>query len=92
MFRVVLILVVTSSAFAEPLEQRGNAEVVGTDVIQRAEPTVERVIVTFEGPGSFEREDIGGLLDDAEQGAISGGIFTDEAAGGEAGLRHEPRH
>ena len=48
---------------AEALEQRGDPQVPRADVIQRAEPSVERVVLSLEGTGAFQGKDVRGLLD-----------------------------
>ena len=72
-------------AAAQALQQGGNAEIVRADVVERAEPAVEGVIMAFESTSAFKGKDIGGLLDDADLSRIAGRIIAEDAACGEAG-------
>lgn len=54
------------AAEGEATGEGGDAEVFGVDVIEGREPTAEDVVEPVEGAGSFERDDVGGLFDDAE--------------------------
>lgn len=65
-------------AGARSFEERLNSELVGADVVQGSQPTSERVVEAAERAGFFDREDVGGLLDDAD--------FTPAARGLEADL------
>ena len=52
------------------VEQRLDAEVLGCDVVERGELPPEHVVEAGEGTGALKAEDIGGLLDDADEACI----------------------
>ena len=72
-------------ADAEALEEGGDAEVVGADVVEGAEAAVEGVVAAAEGTAALEGEDVGGLFDDAEEGVVAGGVVAKGAAEAAAG-------
>lgn len=54
----------------QPMEQGGNAEIFGPNVVQWAEAPMQGMIMAFESPGAFQRKDVGGLLNDADDRRI----------------------
>ena len=56
---------------ADSDEQFSDTEVLRADMIERGDASAERVVAPAKYARAFEREDIGGLLDDAEQRAVA---------------------
>ena len=51
--------------FADSLEQRGNSQLSGADVLEWRKPSAKRVVEALKDPAALERKDVGGLFDDA---------------------------
>lgn len=69
----------------EALQKGGDAELVGTDVVEGGEAAAQRVVKALKDPAALEGKDIGGVLDDAEFAALAGrevAKFT-QSGGGE---------
>ena len=65
--------------FFDPPEKRIDAELLGTDVVERREASTQRVVKPAKNAAAFERENIGRLLDDAEFFALPRGLRADAA-------------
>jgi hypothetical protein len=57
----------------------GDSEVVGLDAAEGGQLPAEDMIFAMEGAGFFEEENVGGMLDDAEEGGFAAGVGADEA-------------
>jgi hypothetical protein len=63
----------------DALRELGDAQVLGTDAVERGEFTAEDVKVAAEAAGLFDGENIYGFLDDAEQRGIAARVGADRA-------------
>src|SRR5438034_4295820 len=70
-----------------PLQELVDAEVRGLDAVERRERTAEHVVDATELVRALDGEEVGGLLNDADDGAIAPGIGAD---GAELLLRQGP--
>ena len=61
----------------DPREQRPDAELLRANVIQGSEPSAEDMVAAFEEARSLKRENVGGLLDDADLPAAAVFVLTD---------------
>ena len=69
-----------------------DAELVGADVLERGDAAAERVVKAAKGAGAFQRQDVGRLLDDAEERRVAVGVgadFAERAGREEAAARAE---
>jgi hypothetical protein len=73
------------TAAVDSVEEFGDAEVLGPDVVQGGEPAAEGVVVAAEDPGALDGQDVGGLFHDAEEGRVPvrGGADGAAVRGGE---------
>ena len=55
---------------AQTVEQGLDAQVLGGDVVERGELAPEHMVEAGEGAGALKAEDIGGLLDDADEACV----------------------
>jgi hypothetical protein len=62
-----------------PREQRTDAELLGSNVVQGREPSPKDMVAAFEEARSFDRKNVSGLLDDADLPAGAVFILTDLA-------------
>src|SRR5207249_4704797 len=51
--------------------QCGDSQIVGADVIERGDASSERMILPAENARPFNRQNVGWLLDHAEQGIVA---------------------
>lgn len=65
--------------FANPLQKGLDAELRGADVVQRGKAAAECVVKTLKDAAALEREDVGGLLDDADFLPLARGLEADFA-------------
>ena len=68
-------------------EELLDAQLLGAYVVEGGEPAAEGVVAATVNAGALERENVGGLLDDAEQLRVSGWVGADltDGASGEKG-------
>jgi hypothetical protein len=60
-------------------EERFDAELLGTDVVEWREASTQRVVKPAKNAAAFERKDIGRLFDHAEFLALPCGLRADAA-------------
>src|SRR5204862_6559837 len=63
----------------EAQQQLAHLEVVGADAVQRRERAEQDVVTPLELAGALHRQQVVGLLDDAEQAGVAPGIGADAA-------------
>lgn len=70
---------------ADALDEGGDAELGGADVVEGGEAAAKGVVEAAEGPATLEGQNVGGLLNDAEFSALAIRVAADAAkwAGGE---------
>src|SRR4051794_6391204 len=66
-------------AGGEPRDQFAHPEVVRPDPLDRADRTAEHVVTPAELPGLLDRDDVLGLLDDAEDAGVATSVPADAA-------------
>ena len=66
-------------AVAEPGEQLAHAQVVGADAVDRADRAAEHVVAAAELAGALDRDDVLGLLDDADRVHVAPRVEADAA-------------
>ena len=73
--------------------QRGNFEVFGGNAVERREFSAKAMVAALERAGSFQRDHIGRLFNDAKDGVVAFRIVADIAAfaGGEEAAGREMR-
>ena len=67
------------TAFFDSTKKRFDAELLGTDVVERREASAQGVVKAAKNAAAFEREDVGRLLHNAEFLALARGLRADAA-------------
>ena len=66
-------------AVVEPGHQLADAQLLGTDAVERRDRAAEHVVAAPELAGALDRDDVLGLLDDADQGGVAARVAADPA-------------
>ena len=66
-------------AVGQPDHQLRDPQVVGADPLDRADRAAEDVVAAAELPGALDRDDVLGLLDDAQHGQVAARVEADPA-------------
>ena len=65
--------------WAEAVEELGDGEFGGGEVFEGGDAAEEDVVDAFVDVGGFELEEVFGLLDDADEAVVAGGVGADGA-------------